>query len=91
MKRSPRHRNRQLPADAGGQLPVRIEQLPTKPTKAYVAAVVVLLGLIGIHVTSGTAQALVMLGQLLLTVYGVWRATNRPKLPSRGTGVQDFL
>lgn len=65
--------------------------VPTKPTKAYVAAVVVLAGLVGIHLTNGTAQALVMLGQLLFTVYGVWRATNRPKLPDRGRGVQGFL
>lgn len=65
--------------------------IPTKPTKAYVAAVVVLAGLVGIHLTSGTAQALVMLGQLAFTVYGVWRATNRPKLPDRGRGVSGYL
>lgn len=73
------------------QPPVVTGQLPTKPTKAYVAAVVTLLGLVGIHVTTGTAQAVVMVAQLLIVVYGVWRAANRPKLPDRGRGVQGFL
>lgn len=65
--------------------------MPTKPTKAYVAAVVVLAGLVGIHLTSGTAQALVMAGQLVFTVYGVWRTWNRPKLPDNGKGVEGYL
>lgn len=68
-----------------------IPQFPTKPTKAYVAALITLAGLVGIHVTNGTAQALVMAGQLLLVIYGVWRTRNRPKVPNRGRGVQGFL
>jgi len=64
--------------------PGTFPQLPTKPTKAYVAAVVTLAGLVGIHLTTGTAQAIVMALQLVLVVYGVWRAWNRPKLPDRG-------
>ena len=63
-------------------------QVPaTKPTKAYVAAVVTILGLVGIQVTTGTAQVIVMVLQLVLVVYGVWRAYNRPKLPDRGRRV----
>jgi len=67
--------------------PAPFPQLPTKPSKAYVAAVVTLAGLVGIHLTSGTAQAIVMALQLVAVVYGVWRTWNRPKLPDRGRGV----
>lgn len=56
---------------------------PTRPAKAVVAAVTTLLGLVGIHVTSGTAEALVMAGQLALVVFAVWRTPNRPKSPAR--------
>jgi hypothetical protein len=56
-----------------------LETLPRKPTKAVVAALVTILGLVGIHVTTGTAQLLVMVAQLVVVVYGVWRARNRPK------------
>lgn len=65
-------------------------QVPTKPSKAVVAAVITLLGLVGIQVTTGTAQALVMLGQLVLVVYGVWRTRNPPKLPNRGRSVGEY-
>lgn len=67
--------------------------MKTKPTKAYVAAVVTILGLVGIHVTAGTAQALVMVGQLVLVVYGVWRTHNAPKATPRrrANGVDGFL
>lgn len=91
MNLSRKHKNTRRRPAAGQGVPVRIEQLPTKPAKAWVATVVTLFGLVGIHVTTGTAQALVMVGQLLLVAYGVWRTTNRPKLPARGTGVQGFL
>lgn len=70
---------------------VHVETLPTKPTKAYVSAVITLLGLVGIHVTSGTAQAVVLVAWVLLSWYGVWRARNHPKLPDRGRGVAGFL
>lgn len=91
MRLSRRNRNRPSPAAPATPIPVRIEQLPTKARKAYVAAVVTLLGLVGIQVTTGTAQALVMLGQLLLVVYGVWRTRNPAKLPNKGQGVAGFL
>lgn len=80
MRLSRRNRNTHRGRDAGDVVSVRNEQtVPTKPTKAYVAAIVTIAGLVGIHITSGTAQAIVMVGQLLLVVYGVWRARNLPK------------
>ena len=54
---------------------------PTKPSKAMVAAVVTALGLLGVRVTDGTAQVLVMVLQLALVVFGVWRTWNHPKSP----------
>lgn len=72
------------------QTPDTMPIIPTRPRKAYVAAVTVLLGLLGIHITSGTAQALVMAGQFLAVVYGVWRTYNPPTLPDRGRGLQDY-
>lgn len=84
-----RHARRTPPAQSTTN--VQLSQLPTKPAKAYVAMLVTLAGLLGIHLTSGTAQALVMAGQLLLVGYGVWRTTNRPRLPQRGRGVSGFL
>lgn len=92
MRLSRRNRNHQLPAGPAGPVPVRREQsyVPTKPTKAVVAAVVTMLGLVGIHVTSGTAQLIVMVGQLVLVVFGVWRARNKPTHPGGG-GVGEFL
>lgn len=59
--------------------PVTPAYVPTKPTKALVAAVVTVAGLVGIQLTDGTAQLVVMVAQLLLVVYGVWRARNAPK------------
>lgn len=53
----------------------------TKSTKALVAAVVTLAGLVGIQLTDGTAQLVVMILQLLAVVFGVWRARNNPKRP----------
>lgn len=78
-------------ADAGPAVSVRPEQLPTRPTKAYVAAVVTILGLVGINVTTGTAQAIVMVAQLVLVVYGVWRARNLPRPTRRARGMGEFL
>lgn len=60
--------------------PVSVPYVQTKPTKALVAAVVTLAGLVGIQLTDGTAQLVVMVAQLLLVVYGVWRARNAPKV-----------
>lgn len=76
---------RQRPA----RQPAQVTTLPTKPTKAMVAAVVTLAGLVGIHLTTGTAQVVIMVGQLVLVVYGVWRARNMPKPPD--DGVDGFL
>lgn len=71
-----RNKRRPRPATPATQVPVPYVQ--TKPTKAVVAAIVTLAGLVGIHLTSGTAQAIVMAVQLVLVVYGVWRARNKP-------------
>lgn len=66
--------------------------VPTKATKAMVAALVTIAGLVGIHLTTGTAQLVVAVLQLLLVVYGVWRTRNAPKAPpAAGPGVGDFL
>jgi hypothetical protein len=62
----------------------------TKPTKAIVAAVLTLLGLVGVTVTDGTTQLVTAAVQLLLVTYGVWRAHNAPRRP-RHRGVGDFL
>lgn len=88
-----RNRNRPRRRHAGDHGIVRPGQgyVPTKPTKALVAAVVTFAGLVGIHLTTGTAQLVVMVGQLALVVFGVWRARNRPKDPPAGPGVQEFL
>lgn len=66
-----------------------LPMLPTKPNKAWVAALVTLAGLVGIHLTSGTAQAVVMAAQLALVVYGVWRARNTVK-PARRVANNDL-
>jgi hypothetical protein len=55
-----------------------------------VAALITMAGLVGIHLTEGTAQLVVMFVQLVLVVYGVWRARNYPKDPPAGPGVQEF-
>lgn len=93
MKLSRTHKNgrRRRQTAAGVSVPGEQIVWPTKPTKAYVAAVITLLGLVGIHLTTGTAQALVMVGQLLLVAYGVWRVHNHPKPPRSGPGVEGFL
>lgn len=59
----------------------------TKPTKAIVAAVLTLLGLIGVTVTDGTTQLVTAAVQLALVTYGVWRARNKPTR----RGVSEFL
>lgn len=61
----------------------------TKPTKALVALLVTVAGLVGIHLTHGTAELVVGAVQLVLVVYGVWRARNAPvEVPPRG---REFL
>jgi len=90
MKLTRRNRNRVTPATPAGAQTVTSEQLPATSTKAMVAAVVTMLGLVGITVTTGTAQVIVMVAQLVLVVYGVWRARNHVK-PGKGTGVGGFL
>lgn len=52
---------------------------PTRPTKAYVSMVITLAGFVGLHLTDGDAQAIVMFGQLIAVGYGVWRVPNKPK------------
>lgn len=52
---------------------------PTRPTKAYVSMVITLAGFIGLRLTDGDAQAIVMAAQLVAVGYGVWRTTNKPK------------
>jgi hypothetical protein len=54
-----------------------------KATKAQLAAVVTILGLVGIHVTSGTAELIVGVVQLALVTFGVWRVRNAQKPPKR--------
>lgn len=70
--------------------PQTVPYVQTKPTKALVAAVVTLAGLVGIQLTTGTAQLVVMVAQLLLVVYGVWRARNAPK-DAADEGVERFM
>lgn len=79
MKLSRSHKNRRELAPPAPPKLSPGDMVPRKPTKAIVAAVVTVLGLVGIHVTTGTAQAIVMVGQVVLVVYGVWRARNLPK------------
>lgn len=64
---------------------------PTRPDKAWTSALVTLAGLLGIHLTNGTAQAIVLVVWVALSWYGVWRVRNRPKQPRPGPGVQDVL
>ena len=64
---------------------------PTRPSKALVAGLVTLAGLVGIRLTHGTAELVVMLAQLLVVAYGVWRTHNGPKPPLEGPGVGEFL
>lgn len=71
-----RHRRRR----AAPELP----DVPRKPTKALVAALITLAGLVGIRLTSGTAELILMVAQLVLVAYGVWRARNNPKGPPTG-------
>jgi hypothetical protein len=70
-----------------------LENVRRKPTKALVAAVVTLAGMVGITLTTGKAQAIVMVVQLVLVVYGVWRARNAPKPPTGpgNVGIGGFL
>ena len=90
MPRHLRRFQRRRPIGSPGHR-AQVPYVPTKPTKALVAGLVTLAGLVGIHLTTGTAQAIVMLGQLVLVVYGVWRTYNAPKPPASGPGVQEFL
>jgi hypothetical protein len=83
-----------VPSDQGVvRVPAQaLPYLPTKPSKALVAAVVTLAGLVGIHLTTGTAQLVVMAVQLLAVVFGVWRARNTYKATGGpGPGVGDYL
>lgn len=82
MKLTGKHKKAAAPATPASPPIVPNEQfpVPTKSTKALVAAVITLAGLVGIHLTAGTAQLIVMLGQLVVVTYGVWRAHNRAKL-----------
>jgi hypothetical protein len=65
--------------------------VPLKPTKALVAALITVAGLVGLQLTEGTAQLIVMAAQLVLVTYGVWRARNEPKEPPTGPGVGEYL
>lgn len=74
-------------AQAPGHRPGDVRQTvrtepPRKATKAVVAAVITLAGLVGIHLTHGTAELLVGLVQLAVLVYGVWRTPNAVKPPN---------
>lgn len=79
--------------DAGGPVIVRHDEfyVPTKPTKTVVATVITMAGLLGIQLTTGTAQLVVMVLQVLLVAYGVWRAHNRPKSPVAGHRIGGFM
>jgi hypothetical protein len=84
--------NKNRPRRPGDRHPVSVTSAQAlKPTKAIVAAVVTLAGLVGIHLTDGTAQVIVMVAQLVLVSYGVWRTVNAPKTPPAGPGVGEFL
>lgn len=83
-RRKEQNRARARHAGVNGIVPA----VQTKPTKALVALVVTLAGLVGIHLTNGTAQLVVMVAQLVIVSYGVWRARNAPK---GGPGVGEFL
>lgn len=63
---------------------------PTKPTKAIVAAVLSLLGAVGLTVSDGTTQIITGAVQVLIITYGVWRAVNRPR-DGRAGGIGGFL
>lgn len=56
-----------------------MSEVPTKPTKAYVSMVVTFAGFVGLHLTNGQAQDIVMAAQLVAVGYGVWRVRNKPK------------
>lgn len=93
MKLSRKHKKLPRGAAAGGPGIVPHDQfyVPTKPTKAVVAAVITVAGLLGIQLTDGTAQLVVMILQLVLVVYGVWRAHNVPKAPVAGRQIGGYL
>lgn len=54
-------------------------QSDTKSTKAIVAAIVTMLGSMGVVVSDGTIQLIAAGVQLVLVTFGVWRAHNAPK------------
>jgi hypothetical protein len=54
----------------------------TKPYKAYAAAITAALALIGLHLTSGQAQAIVAVAAALVQVFAVWRTPNPAKAPT---------
>lgn len=87
-----RNKNRPRGAAAGQPRIVQHDQylVPTRPTKAIVAAVITLAGVVGIHLTHGTAELVVGLVQLVLVSYGVWRARNKPQAQP-GPGVQGYM
>lgn len=88
-RKLPRFQRRRPPGSPGhrAQVPGAVVPLPrTKPTKALVAALITVAGLVGVRLTSGTAELILMACQLILVAYGVWRTRNNPKDPPPGGG-----
>ena len=61
--------------------------MDTKPTKAVVAAVLTLIGLLGVTLTDGQTQLVAAVVQLAVVTYAVWRTTNAPKPRRAGRGI----
>lgn len=80
MRLSRRNRNQAARAAAGTPLSIRYEQ-PRKPTKALVAGLISLAGVFGVTMTHGTAELVLVLAQLVLVTFGVWRTRNDPRSP----------
>lgn len=76
-----KHKKHHRGAAAGSPVPVRYEQPDVKASKAVVAAVVTVLGLLGVTLSDGATQLVVAVLQLVLVTYGVWRTVNAPKGP----------
>jgi hypothetical protein len=75
----PEHQRHLSPAELTRAKREVLAGIPTKPTKALVAALLTLLGLMGVTLTDGQTQLLMAAVQLLVVSYGVWRTVNAPK------------
>lgn len=78
---SPAHRIRARRPHRGAVVFTPYEQPPVKASKALAAAVVTVLGLVGVTLSDGATQLVAAVVQLLLVTFAVWRTVNRPKGP----------